>query len=167
MGWGIRALRRWLHEFVHGTEQQQIHDEIERQICDQLNSRPPSNEHWPQDGIRRQIVESLAEAVRQEKKYLLKHVMLHLEDPIVLLLWGSYDDLTPLVFCRNLETAFDLSVSTVDWESILQIGRAEWFEDDRTVGHLVEQLIAMLPEKGDAEEMTTKNAKGHEEGARD
>ena len=40
LGWGLNSLKRWLHKLLHGSELQQTHYDMERQVCEQLNSRP-------------------------------------------------------------------------------------------------------------------------------
>ena len=144
LAWGLDALKRWLHKLLHGSELQKTHYHMERQVCEQLNTRPATNETWPQDLIRRRIVESLGEAVRQEKKHPLRHVTLHRDDPIILLLWGCYDDMTPLIFLRNLETAFDVTIPGEVRRDLFLFHRPSWYDDNRSVGDLVEQVIPLV-----------------------
>ncbi len=116
--------------------------DIEKQICDQLNARPATNVDWPKAPARMRIVDALAGAVKHEKEHPLEHVTLHPDDPFVLLLWGCYDDLTPVIFRWNLEEAFDLKVSDKRWREL--ISSNDWFANELTVAEAVEQLLELL-----------------------
>ena len=69
---------------------------------------------------------------------------LHHDDPIVVLLWGCYDDMTPLIFVRNLEAAFDITIPRDVWQDLFLFHRPNWYDDGRSVGDLVEQVIPLV-----------------------
>jgi len=87
---------------------------IEKQIIDQLQSRAERNNDWPTDPLRRRIVEILGAAILAEKGFPLDHVTLHPDDPIILLMWGASDDLTPLIFLAGLEREFEIRIPKDD-----------------------------------------------------
>ncbi len=111
--------------------------QIERQIADQLNRRPARSDAWPTDRLCRRIVEILAGAMREEKEVLLTHVTLHPDDPVVLLMWGCYDDLTPQLFLQRLQSEFQFVIPR---EQLCQFTPCspQHIDDKRTVREVVE-----------------------------
>jgi hypothetical protein len=140
---GFGAVKNWVHRVFYGTHREIVWYEIERQICDQLNRRPQHGD-WPSDTTRQRIVKALSNAVQREKEHPLDHVTLHQDDPIVLLFWGCYDDITALIFCKNLESDFGVLISHEAWEKLMPGYCGRWHDDQRTVGVLVEQIMKLL-----------------------
>ena len=117
---------------------------IERQITDQLLNRPKQNTEWPSDSLRRRIVDALRKAILQEKGYALERVTLHPNDSVVLLMWGSNDDLTPLVFLVELESEFGVQILCEDRRRLLPCDP----DDPRTLGEFVEDCVRQLSVMG-------------------
>jgi hypothetical protein len=84
---------------------------IERQIVQQLQSRHPATA-WPNAPRRAEIVHMIGEAVAKEKA--IDSIAIHPDDPIELLFWGAYDDMTPLHFAMALRTRFGVMVPCED-----------------------------------------------------
>ena len=120
----IGGFLAWVSAIATGDQHNKLLYDIECQICEQLAARPTDNHDWPKGSTGRRIVDALSKAVREEKETPLDHVTLHPEDPIVLLWWGCYDNLTPLVSWHELDSEFDVRISRDEWHSIFS------FSDD-------------------------------------
>ena len=140
LGSFLGDLHRFLTEKVPNDELYAI----ERQITDQLACRPKRNTDWPGDVLRRRIVDALGKAIQQEKGYALEHVTLHPRDPVVLLMWGSHDDLTPLVLLVELESEFGVRIACEDRRRLLPCDP----DDSRTLGEFVEDCVRQLSVMG-------------------
>lgn len=108
LGWIVCEIHR---DFVGDRVARGIH----RDIVAQLNGRPSTTPAWPVEPRERQVVEALGKAVAGEKDLQGKSVALHPDDPVVLLLWGEFDDLTPVIFSSSIENdvGIDLDCSTL------------------------------------------------------
>lgn len=71
------------------------------QIVEQLKARTSPHPAWPNNPVEMEIVKALSKAIYEEK--WIETAYLHPDDPLFLLWWGPFDDLTPLVFCIALQ----------------------------------------------------------------
>ena len=94
---------------------------LEEEIVRQLSSRP-SFQWYPPGSDEAEIVSALAEAVAHEKGIELPSI--HPDDPTELLLWGAYDDLTPLVFRMKIRKRLTVEFPNDDW--LLQSWNGHW-----------------------------------------
>jgi hypothetical protein len=119
---------------------------IETQIIRQLEARPDCNDDWPTDAKQRGIVRVLSNAVCDEK-LCRQGVALHPDDPVALLMWGYYDDLTPLLSKSGLMRLFGLKKLPAALPEFFQrdVG-SDLLASRRTVRDLVEFYAARLPE---------------------
>jgi len=69
---------------------------------------------------------------------------LHPNDSVVLLMWGSNDDLTPLVFLVELESEFGVQILCEDRRRLLPCDP----DDPRTLGEFVEDCVRQLSVMG-------------------
>jgi len=136
----------WVSRIATGDQHNELLYDIECQVCEQLAARPTDNHDWPKDSTGRRIVDALSKAVGTEKEKPLDHVTLHPEDPIVLLWWGCYDDLTPFQFFVGLEAEFDVRISRDERNSIVFFSE-DWWQDERTVSSIVEQCCNLIVPK--------------------
>lgn len=84
---------------------------IERQIVEQLQSRQSATA-WPTSPRQAEIVRMIGESVAKEKS--IDSIAVHPDDPIELLFWGAYDDMTPLQFAMALRNRFGVIVPCED-----------------------------------------------------
>ncbi len=96
VGWPFRYFR-WLHYW--SLHQKNILEPIEQSIVAQLQKRPAVGP-WPQALDERLFVELVSQAVAFWKG-LATPVAIHPDDPLQLLFWGPFEDLTPLQVCNE------------------------------------------------------------------
>ncbi len=83
---------------------------IENNIIQQIEGRPALQEQGAKSKEEK-IVMALAKAACQEKG-ISPPRELHPDDPGVLLMWGPFDDITPLIFRMNLEKSPGIKLTT-------------------------------------------------------
>lgn len=105
-----------LHERRHIYD---VWGPIADEIQQQLESRPPINEHSPQSDTEK-IMAALAKAVCREKG-IAPPRQLHQDDPAELIFYG-YDDLSPLEFRINLEQSMGIRLSRENADKIVECG---------------------------------------------
>ena len=133
---------------------------VEAEILRRLHRRPAWNVEWPTDPKGNAIVRALSRAVADEKLDRAS-VALHPDDPVVLLTWGAFDDLTPLLFQTRLARVFGLKKLPVELIDFLcapgddkpagALGD-ERLRSRRTVRDLVDFYAQRLPELPDGAE---------------
>jgi len=106
---------------------------VEQQILGQLTARSGIGYRADSPSAQR-IAELAARTVAAEKG--LSHVVLHPDDPIELLFWGPYDDMSPFRFAIQLRKEFGIVLSTEEMEA--------FFKNHMTVS----QVIAFCLTKG-------------------
>ena len=89
---------------------------IEQQIVDQLIARQ-RHSFWPDSTTRQRIADLLGAAVAKERG--ISPFSVHPDDPIELLFWGSFDDLSPLVFALDLKRELGIELSEADLRGFL------------------------------------------------
>ena len=99
------ADRVWKHRVL-------FHFPLEEEIVSQLKSRS-SFQWYPPGSVEGEIVTALAEAVADEKGIELPSI--HPDDPTELLLWGAYDDLTPLIFRMKVRKRLTIEFPNDEW----------------------------------------------------
>lgn len=116
VGWLFGSWRRRCHWWVHVRE---VLIPIERQIVDQLTARSGIGYRADSPSHQR-IADLIASIVAAEKG--LSHVVLHPEDPIELLFWGPYDDMSPLRLRDALQKELGIVLSTQEMQRLLRKG---------------------------------------------
>ena len=111
LGW---LLDFWWQRHRHRLHISQVLMPIERQIVCQLIARSPTR-FWINSPSQKRIVELIADAVAKEKG--LQSIVLHPDDPIELLFWGAYDDMSPLRFVLELRKKYRITLSAEDVDS--------------------------------------------------
>jgi len=107
IGWLIGGLYEGLTAYRDPPRRQ-----IELQITTQLESRPEANADWPVDLAQRRVVDLLAGIICVEKCLSVDRVALHPDDPLELLMWGPFDDITPMVLRLGMDDLFGRRIST-------------------------------------------------------
>lgn len=126
----IRRSKKWNHiERVLGP--------IEQNIIKQLESRPPFNEQYWRSREKK-IMHALAKAVCKEKG-IVPVRQLHPDDPGELILWGSFDDITPFEFRMNLEKSMNIHLSKETTEKTCEPGM--------TVSDIVKLILVQHPDQ--------------------
>jgi hypothetical protein len=135
LGWLIGGLWEGLTGY-----RDPCHRAIELHITEQLEARPEQNVNWPTDSNQRRVVEILANIVCIEKCLSANCVALHPDDPVVLLMWGPFDDLTPIEFRFRLGDAFGRKFADDVFAFLFPetADRSRLLDNGRTVGQLVE-----------------------------
>ena len=85
---------------------------LEEEIICQLQSRS-SFQWYPPRSVEAEIITALAEAIADEKGIEMPSI--HPDDPTELLLWGAYDDLTPLVFRLKIQKRLTVLLPNDGW----------------------------------------------------
>ena len=85
---------------------------LEEEIIRQLQSRP-SFQWYPPGSVGAEIITAIAEAIADEKRIELPSI--HPDNPTERLLWGAYDDLTPLVFRLKIQKRFTVQFPNDGW----------------------------------------------------
>jgi hypothetical protein len=99
------------------SEYWRINYDVESQIIDQLESRPLHSPDWVSDPVQQEVLKSLASAVCQEKG--LSSATLHPDDPVIPLLWGPYDDLSPAIFQQEITARLKFRLPKGIWPNVL------------------------------------------------
>ncbi len=94
------ANRRRLNQLSSSSEP------IARGIALQLEARSPF-EPWGESPRQQVMLRELAEAITLEKSLTVPPAI-HPDDPMPLLLWGAFDDITPLILQTKLRLSPDL-----------------------------------------------------------
>ncbi|WP_460167006.1 hypothetical protein [Thermostilla marina] len=116
VGWLFGSWRRRRRWWVHVRE---VLIPIERQIVGQLTAR--SGIGYRADSPSHQRIADLITSVVAAEKGL-SHVVLHPDDPIELLFWGPYDDMSPLLFRHVLRKELGIVLSTQEMQWLLRKG---------------------------------------------
>lgn len=125
-----RDRRRW---WVHVRE---VLIPIEQQIVGQLLARSATS-YWADSPPHQRIADLMATVIAEEKG--LSHVVLHPDDPVELLFWGAYDDMSLLRFALRLRKECGVALSREEMEAV--------FEKHMTVSELIGFCLAKtLPE---------------------
>lgn len=146
-----RLVALWMYCFRIEDQIEQVWGPIEDNIVKQLESRPSLIER-DQPSRQEQIVSILAAAVCFEKG-IDPVRQLHPDDPVILLVWGSYDDLTILIFRMNLLEAMGIEFMEETAEKFVETLRIEFTRETKgkvcnpgmTVADLVELLLNQKP----------------------
>lgn len=146
-----RLVALWMYYSRIGNHIEHVLGPIEDNIVKQLESRPPLIER-DQQSRQEQIVSILAAAVCFEKG-IDPVRQLHPDDPVILLVWGSYDDLTILIFRMNLLEAMGIEFMGEPAEKFGETLRIELTREiteticnpGMTVADLVELLLNQKP----------------------
>jgi hypothetical protein len=121
IGWVIAA---YLCHRRYRRHEREVLIPIERQIVEQLVRRrgatPCAN-----GSLQTEVAQMVAEAVGKEKS--IPQPAIHPEDPIELLFWGAYDDMSPLQFTIALRRRFGITVTS---EDITRYCQGHWKVED-------------------------------------
>jgi hypothetical protein len=117
--------RRW---WVHVRE---VLIPIEQQIVGQLLARSATS-YWADSPTHQRIADLMATVIADEKG--LSHVVLHPDDPVELLFWGAYDDMTLLRFALRLRKEVGVVLSREEMAVV--------FERHMTVSELIAFCLA-------------------------
>lgn len=148
LGWLLVAMAETV-EMLTRNDYWKLQFDIEAQILRQLAARHDLQVTWPTDAVQRRVVTALNVAVCYEKG--LHRLILHPNDPAILVLWGAYDDLTPELFRQELESEFQTKIrarSFYDalWGADVEDGRMylHVVESTVTVNEIVERIVTLL-----------------------
>lgn len=117
-GWFVRYWQRFRQSQLH---MKNVLDPIADQIVQQLESRPSICE-WPGTEIERQIVLKISETICLEKGLDFPPA-LHPDDPLILLFWGPFDDISFLVVKCDLEKQLSIQIPV---DTLLRFADENW-----------------------------------------
>lgn len=116
----------WFVRYWYRSRQSQLHTKnvlapIADQIVEKMESRPSICE-WPETEIGRQIVLKISETVCLEKGLDFPPA-LHPDDPLILLFWGPFDDISFLTVKCDLEKQLSIQLPV---DTLLRIADENW-----------------------------------------
>lgn len=137
--WKFANPRSWFTSALAGYKERKAYELVayktSENIIMQLESR--TLEFKYDDELRDNILMILRKSVAKEKG--MKDVLIYPDDPIKLLLWGPYDDLSPLLFLIDIEKCYKVRIDPILYRRLIN--------EDITANEFVEKIAGIILKK--------------------